>query len=227
MTAVRYSTVHLGKALRSGCVFDESKLERTFIKSLHLSICYSIRTYWVAPEEATLHSLARHMKSLVKLWEGCIVLRSCCKNVGSGRNSSKPSRSSTRITPVSTMREKKQTLSSSSKGKKKKGGSQLNRHSKNRKTSTTVGPIIQQQRASVRGLQKNSGFCQIVFTRGHLAEECLVFSLQVGLTLRRQREKMMDIMVYKRNWSTLRGRSQYYQHPISRSHRFSTHPTVA
>lgn len=70
MTAVRYSEALTEETLRCGMLYNKPKLSRIFIEGLRSSICYSIRTYWGSHKEATLHSLARHTTSLVKLQKG-------------------------------------------------------------------------------------------------------------------------------------------------------------
>lgn len=64
--AVHYSQVLWEKEITCVCVYDEPGLKKIFTEGLHRSNCYSIRAYWAANKDATLHSLARCANLLVK-----------------------------------------------------------------------------------------------------------------------------------------------------------------
>lgn len=92
---------------------------------------------------------------------------------------------------------------------------------KDKKTTTTVDPILQQQRDPTECLQENKSNCRLCFMRGHQAKKCPVTSLQVWLTLFQQRENHKRTIPFKKNWLPSRGRSLYHRDPINRSYRSS------
>lgn len=70
MSATLFSELLWEKALRCGRVYNDARLKALFIEGLHTSIRLSMRLYWAANKDATLHDLARHATSLSKFQEG-------------------------------------------------------------------------------------------------------------------------------------------------------------
>lgn len=53
-------------------VYCKSRLKGVFVEGQHLSIRFSMRSYWDAIQEATIQNLVRYATSLSKLREGTI-----------------------------------------------------------------------------------------------------------------------------------------------------------
>lgn len=104
----------------------------------------------------------------------------------------------------------------------KKRRSRCKPQNMNKKTPTTVPPIIPQQWAPVNRSQDNVGFCRPCSTKGHQAEKCPVISLQAILTLLKQRTINKCSLPSKRSGSLTQGRSQYYGCQINLSYCSST-----
>lgn len=76
-TLSQYAEELVAKALRCGDVYKEHDLNEIFIEGLDKSIRRSMRGYWASRETASLHGLAFHATSLLKLNGGQQGLPSC------------------------------------------------------------------------------------------------------------------------------------------------------
>lgn len=122
--------------------------------------------------------------------------------------------------------EDRRTSSSTPEGNRKKGGNRFKHQNKNKKTSTTVAPIVYQQQDPVNRLEKNTAYFRLCVTRDLQAENCHVITLQVSLTLLPRHENNKNNILYKINWSLHHRRSPYYRDPINSSYRSPTKAKV-
>lgn len=101
---------------------NELRLKAIFIEKLHPSIRYSLRTFCGGNKDSSLHNLARHTTSLVKLREDTGALISSTRDeVASLLRASTSYLVQSRTTPVMTITEAEQcSLPSSSKSEQEK-----------------------------------------------------------------------------------------------------------